>query len=481
MLRCLGQNEYGLYSLVASVIAYLTLLDFGFGSAIVRYSARAIASGNKQDEWKLYGMFLSGYAVIGIIVTIGGVVLYLNVDRMFGRTMTVEDLYQAKVMMALMVANLALTFPFSLYGSIISAYEKFVFQRVITISRIILSTGVLIAVLALGYKAIALVIVQTIFSIGTLLINYIYCKCKLHIKVSFKNLNFLLLKEIMIFSWWNFLGEIVHRIYWTTGQFVLGIYSGTIAVAIFALSNTITTLYMSLSGAFNSVLLPRLTTLALKEENNTEISNIFIKTGRLQFSVLALILSGFIVFGQPFIKLWAGEGYSQVYIITCLFFIFLLCPLIQNVGATILLARGQMKFRSLAYLVIAVISLTAQILLAKPMGALGCALATVGALFLGQWLTMNYYYKKYQHIDIYSFWSQILKMGGVPFLITVIGYIFVSYLDISNWVQLIISIIIFIGIYIPVYCTFCLNKYEKNLIKGPIHSILSVFKFKSFC
>lgn len=30
MLRMLGQSEYGLYSLAASIIAYLTVLDFGF-------------------------------------------------------------------------------------------------------------------------------------------------------------------------------------------------------------------------------------------------------------------------------------------------------------------------------------------------------------------------------------------------------------------------------------------------------------------
>ena len=40
MLRMLGQNEYGLYSLVASVIAYLTILDFGFGNAVIRYTAK---------------------------------------------------------------------------------------------------------------------------------------------------------------------------------------------------------------------------------------------------------------------------------------------------------------------------------------------------------------------------------------------------------------------------------------------------------
>ena len=40
MLRMMGQSEYGLYSLVASVIAYLTIMDFGFGNAIIRYTAK---------------------------------------------------------------------------------------------------------------------------------------------------------------------------------------------------------------------------------------------------------------------------------------------------------------------------------------------------------------------------------------------------------------------------------------------------------
>lgn len=52
MLRTLGQNEYGLYSIVASLIAHLTILDFGFGNAIVRYTAKFIAESKvkEQDE-----------------------------------------------------------------------------------------------------------------------------------------------------------------------------------------------------------------------------------------------------------------------------------------------------------------------------------------------------------------------------------------------------------------------------------------------
>ena len=468
MLRCLGQNEYGLYSLVASVITYLTLLDFGFGSAIVRYTAKIRATGTKEEEWSLYGMFLSSYAVLGTLVTIGGIILYFNTDRLFDRTMTPDELVQARTMMALMVFNLAVTFPFSIFGSIISAYEKFVFQRILSISRILLSTGVLIAVLLLGYKAIGLVVVQTIFSIGTLLANVLYCRFKLKIHIVFRDFNFLLLKEIMIFSFWNFLGAIVDRIYWSSGQFIIGMYGGTAMVAVYSLAIMLMNLYMSMSTSFNSVLLPRLTAMATKEENDKEISNIFIKTGRLQFCILALILSGFIVLGKQFITLWAGVDYHETYIITLIFFITLLCPLIQNVGITILLARGQQKFRSLTYLAIAIVCLGAEVLLTKKLGAIGCAIAVGLTLLLGQWLTMNIYYKVRQRLDILKFWKEIIKMAIMPCIMAVGGYLLINRLSINNWLTFTIVGIIFVAIYLPLFYKFSMNAYERQTIMNPL-------------
>lgn len=43
LTRMLGQSEYGLYSLVASVISYLTILDLGFGNAIIVYTSKYLA------------------------------------------------------------------------------------------------------------------------------------------------------------------------------------------------------------------------------------------------------------------------------------------------------------------------------------------------------------------------------------------------------------------------------------------------------
>lgn len=58
MLRMLGQNEYGLYSLVASVVAYLTVLDLGFANAIVRYTAKFGRRIKYKSNMRCLGCFL---------------------------------------------------------------------------------------------------------------------------------------------------------------------------------------------------------------------------------------------------------------------------------------------------------------------------------------------------------------------------------------------------------------------------------------
>ena len=297
MLRMLGQNDYGLYSLVASVIAYLTILDFGFGNAIIRYTAKFRAERKQREQWEMFGMFLIVYSVIGLIAFAGGLALYYNVDTLFDRTMTAADTSQARIMMLLLTLNLLVTFPLSIFGSIITAYENFIFQRGVNIIRIILSTAVMIAMLAIGFKAIALVVVQTVFNILVLVINYLYCRRKLRIKVWFGRFNWPFLREISLYSFWIFLNAIMDRIYWGTGQFVLGTTAGTAAVAVFSVAILLQQMYMTFSTSICSVLLPKVTAMVANEKSDKELSDLFIRMGRFQCIVMAFVLSGFMVFG----------------------------------------------------------------------------------------------------------------------------------------------------------------------------------------
>lgn len=476
MLRMMGQSEYGLYSLVASVIAYLTVLDLGFGNAIVRYTAKFRAEKKTEEQYEMFGMFFLLYLVIGIIAFGIGLGLYFNVDTLFGNTMTAVELGRARIMMLLLVANLAFTFPMSIWGSVIQAYEDFVFQKSLNIFRIILNTAVMICLLHFGYKAVAMVVVQTIFNVLTLVVNFIYCRRKLniHIYFRFKHFHWGFLKEVAIYSFWIFLNAIMDRVYWSTGQFVLGAMVGTAAVAVFAIAIQLEGMYMQFSTAISSVFLPKVTAMVATNRSRKEISDLFIRTGRIQYIVLAYILSGFIIFGQQFIELWAGTGYSDAYIISLLFFIPLTVPLIQNLGITILQARNEMKFRSVLYIIIALVSLAMQIVLTRFFGGIGCAMGVSGALVVGQILIMNVYYRRRQDLDIKTFWKEISKMSIIPIVLIFSSMLVIRhFFALDSWGKLILGIVAFSLVYIPLFFRFSMTDDERNLFISMFHKIFA--------
>ena len=472
MLRMMGQSEYGLYSLVASVIAYLTVLDLGLGNAVIRYTAKYRAEGKTKEQYEMFGMFIVLYSIISVLALVGGIVLYLNMDTMFGSTMTDDEISKSRIIMLILVFNLAFTFPMSIFRSIMNAYERFIFPKVINLIRILLNTIIMIALLEMGYKAIAMVILQTVFNVSTLIINFIYCKYKLQIRIMFARFQWGFLREVAVYSFWIFLNVIMDKIYWSTGQFILGIVSGTAAIAVFAVAIQLHAMYMQFSTAISGVFLPKVTGMVTLRNSNKEISDLFIKTGRIQNIVMAMILFGFLTFGRPFVMLWAGPEYCEAYIITCLFFISLYIPLIQNLGITILQARNQMKFRSLLYIVIAAVALVLQYYFAQLWGGIGCAIAIAGALFIGQGIIMNVYYRIKQGIDIKRFWQEITKMNIAPAIMSILYSFFLQKYSIDNWVTLTLCIFIYASIYIILLYKLSMNEYERELFVEPIKRIL---------
>lgn len=465
LTRVLGQSEYGLYSLVSSIIAYLTILDFGFGNAIIIYTTRYRVKSQKEEEQKLHGMFLIIYAIIGIIAALVGVLLCYNVNGLFGTTMTVNELEKAKTLMGILTLNLVLTFPLSIFSSIITAYEKFIFAKVLNIIRIILNPLVMILLLNIGYRSVALVIVTTVLNIGTLLANMFYCRKKLKIKFKFKYFDFKLLREIATYSFFIFLNTIIDKIAWSTDQFVLGAVSGTVQVAIYSVATQLNNMYLNFSTAISGVLLPKAAKMEEKKASDEEFTNIFIQTGRIQYLILALIITGFILFGQEFINLmWVGAEYSQAYIIACILMIPLTIPLMQNMGINILQVKNQYKYRIKILAIAAIINVAISIPLSKLYGGVGAALGTGITLILGSIIKMNIFYYKKIHIDIPKFWKNIIQMSIPIFFGVLIAVIIKRIFPITSNLTLVTQIFIYTCIYIIVMWKYGMNSYEKELV-----------------
>ena len=466
LISKLGQSEYGLYSLISSIIGYLTVLDLGFGNAIVVYTAKYRAKNEVEKENKLHGMFKIIFTIIGCFAALIGVILYFNINLLFGTTMTSLELSKAKIMMLILSFNLFLTFQFSIYSAIINAYERFIFQKVLSILNTLLKPLFMIPLLIIGYKSIAMTIVLTIVNIIILISNYYYCKKKLNIKIHFSGFDKTLLKTILGYSIWIFLGVIVDKVNWSVDNFVLGAVSGTIAVSIYSAASTINLLFINLSTAISSVLLPKMSKMIAKNASNDEITDEFIKVGRIQYYIIFLMCSGLVLFGKEFFIKKKKKKYINSYYIAIILIIPLCVPLIQNLGISIMQAKNMHRFRSIILFFIAIANIIISIPLAKMYQGIGSAIGTSLSLIIGNIIIMNIYYYKKVGINVIKFWKSIIKMS-FPFIIPIIVIMFIMHcITLHGYIH----VIIFGGLYSILYFIICylftMNNYEKSFLEN---------------
>ncbi|PGK22471.1 teichoic acid transporter [Priestia megaterium] len=476
MLRQLGQSEYGLYSLVISIIGYLSILDLGFGNSIVRYTAKYRALKDKKSEYSLNGMFLILYTIIGLITAILGIFLFFNVNMMFSRSLTSEELRIAKVLVGISVLNLSLSFPLSIFGAIINAYERFIFSKALTLFRIVLNPCIMIPLLLAGYGSIAMISVIAVLNITGLLVNVWYCFKKLKIKVYFNYWNSSLLKEISRYSFFIFLTLIVDKIYWSTNQVILGSTKGSVEVAVYSVGATFTAFFISFTSVIGSLQLPRFTKLVTSGVNDKVISDEFIKLSRLQFILGCFIYGGFLYIGKEFIDLWAGKGYTNAFYIAIIIMTALLFGVTQNSAIAVIQAKKLVKFKSIIQLVIAIVHLGLTIPLSIKYGGIGAAIATFISFFVGNRIILSIYYHKVAKLDMIELWKQILRFFPTYVVITII-LIILNFINIpESVVGIILKGILYSIIFFGLIIKFNMNEYEKNQVLSVLLKLRQRFK-----
>ena len=472
MLRLLGQSEYGLYQLVYSVVSYLSLLSFGFTASYMRFYSRARAKNDQDEVGKLNGMFMTIFGVIAVICILCGIVMIRNIELIFVDGLTPQEYSIARVLMALMVFNLALTFPNSVFDAFTSAHERFFFQKMLVVLQNVLNPFLALPLLLLGYGSVGMVCVTTFLIVAKLVVNVWYSLNKINVHFIFNGFRFRLLKEMWVFTFFIFLNQIIDQINWSVDKFLLGRILGTTAVAIYGLGGQINSMYLQFSTSISNAFVPKVNRIVATSDDINELTRLFTKVGRVQFIILALIFTGFIFFGQPFMYFWGGEGYSESYYITLWLILPVTVPLIQNLGIEIQRAKNKHKVRSIVYLFVSIANVFISIPLIHIYGATGAAMGTAISLIVGNIVFMNWYYYKHIGLNIGYFWksiAQFIPSLSIPCFVGVLVMIFIS---INSLVTLGTWIILYAAVYCVSMYFFGMNNEEKQIVMGPIQRLI---------
>ena len=107
MLRMLGQEEYGLYALVQSIVAYLQMSEMGIGITATRYNAKYIAIGDGNEQEGANGMFNLLYLGIATFCTLVGILVYWKIPNWYDHYSD-ESISLIQVLFVFAMANLVI-------------------------------------------------------------------------------------------------------------------------------------------------------------------------------------------------------------------------------------------------------------------------------------------------------------------------------------------------------------------------------------
>lgn len=463
LLRALGQNEYGLFSLVMSIVGYLAVLELGFGSTVTRYTVKYNTEGDKESLSKLYGTLSVVYILMGVTALIICCVLSYFSPQLFAATMTGEETTKLRLMIFLCGINLLFTFPLQISASVLVAYERFIFKNGINLIRTFLQPIVLLLLLYLvNIKSVGAIFIVTLFNLLTYLAYYIYSVRKLDFKFSLKNFEPKMIRGLLTFSVWMFCIILFEQLQYNSGQFIIGLFQGTDVIAVWGIAMIFILNYRSLSTAITNVFLPTYLSDTFKN-NDDSIAETTYKMTRLQAYVLLAILANFILFGQVFIDIWAGEAYHDAYTAALIVMIPMTIALLLDFCYLIQIATNKLKFRIVTLFSGFIISFLV-VYLTKGITLISYAYVIAGSMILGQIISVVYYIIK--HVDISL--KRLVKDLSIILLplafLTTVGYLVLQRMD-QTIALLIVMVLVFNTLLVGCYWLVA-TPAEKTMLKG---------------
>lgn len=472
LLHYIGKSEYGLYQLMGSLIAYFGIMDFGLSAAVIRFYAKYLALKDRVGMENILAIALRCYgAVMGVMLIAGGAV-YTMLDAAFSDSMTAGEVAEAKDIFLLLLLNIVITLSTMVFRSVINAHERFLFLKGMETVQLVLQPMLVVLLLMHHPSAFSVALVQTGLNLVLSFARVYYCFAKLHVRIRYHYWSHELMVSFRRLALSVFAVTLIDQVFWKTNQIILGIISGTAAVAVYSIASLIYMNYMVLSTAISGVYLPHVTGMVARKEPISSLSDLFIQIGRWQYYLLALVATGFIIFGKQFIALWAGPGFEDSYIITLLIILPFTVDLIQNIGLAIMQAMNRYDFRARIYFLTGILNLLLAIPLGIKYGGIGCAVATGVSMIVGNGFIMNWYYAKEIHLAIASFWKQIGRISLVTGVCLVIGYAANVYL----WTQggvvpFVLKAAMYTILYMVMIYAFAMNQMEREKIQAVLRKL----------
>ena len=467
MLRLVGSNAYGVYSISNSVIGYFALLYMGMTSTYLNYYVTYKKKEDKIAIARLNSLFLILFSFLGFLAMILGFIISFHLESVLGEGLTIDEYNLAHQLFIIMSVNMALLMPKTVFATLVISQERFVFIKGISLLNTILMPLLVLPILYMGFGVVGISLVVLVLTALDLIINVLYCINRLKCQFCFTKVPFFLLPGMLSFSIYIIIQGIMDQFNWQLAKLLLANFADAKAIAIYSVGMQFSMLYISFASAFSGIVVPQIYELVSRGDK-LSLNKLWIKVGRYQFFITYFIFLGFVLWGKQFIKLWAGNDYADAYWVAVLLMAPLVLHLPQMTGIEILRAYNKHARWVVVHFIFSIVGFVLCIPLTKIYGVLGVSCGCAVTMFIAANIYDNWYYYKVVCLDVKAFFIEFSKLLPAMIITTIGGYVISKCLSVTAWRDFLVVSLVFMFLYTISMFFLGMNEEEKKQVKALI-------------
>jgi len=387
-LNHLGASAYGLWVLLGSITIQFSILDLGFGGALVKFMAQYRAHRDTRALNEIASTLFYVFAATGLVAYGAAVIVAFNLDHLFRLTPDQAEL--GKWILLIIAIHICLNFPFSVYGGVISGFQRYDQNNMVAIVSTTAVAAVNFIVLEAGYGLIPLVTATTAVRIVA---YFVYRRNAYRIfpelSIQPKLFRRARLKEVTGFSVYSSLIDWANKLNYGLDAVVIGAFMGSGAVAIWAPAERIISGVQRLTNQLNGVLFPVIVDSDTTNQRH-RLQQILLQGTRLSLVMVVPITAALILLADPLVHAWLGSKAANMAGTIPIIQILAIAVAIRvgnATGTTVLKGAGQHRMLAFVNIATGLVNLALSTALIRPFGLQGVAYGTlipiaVSAIFI---------------------------------------------------------------------------------------------------
>jgi O-antigen/teichoic acid export membrane protein len=304
----LGNVAYGVWVLAISTVNYLTLLDLGMRSSVLRF----VSKGHTQQDHEGASEIIS--AALWVRLQISALVLVLSggLAAIFPHVFKVPPSLALDAREAILIIGVttAVTMSLGVLGGVLSALNRYDLQSYATLTQLAIRVIGVVGVLLAGHGIVAIAICELISAVvGNILLAAIARKIYPELRIRLKKPKMDVLRQIWSYSVYAFLITVAIQLVYQTDNLVVGAFVSASAVTFYSIGNSLCRYADQIVGSMTMTFVPAASTYEASGDTSS-LRSLYYNGTRATMAISLPILATLLIRGHSFIGLWMGPQYA---------------------------------------------------------------------------------------------------------------------------------------------------------------------------